>query len=100
MFSLNLVLIFVIRKQIDHKFPFKAKEDYILNMKKIIKMKKILFYSLIIYEIAFGLLAISNINQYKSITKHTLPELERDLVLNNKSELDKYEMLFSSDKIV
>lgn len=95
LFGMNLIFILMVRKQLDHKLPFKTKEDYIIKLKKINLMKKILFFSLIVYEVGFGLLAIKSLKQYRLMIQKTLPELESDLIITNKLDLDKYEKLFS-----
>lgn len=95
MFGMNLILIFIIRRQLDHVFPYKAKEEHIIKLKKIYQMKRILFYSLLVYEIGFGLLAIKNYHQYRMMIMQTLPKFESDLIVSNKLNLEKYEKLFS-----
>lgn len=100
MFFMNLFFIILVRRQLKYKFPFKANEDFVRKMKKIVRMKKILFFTLIIYEIGFGLLVIKNYQQYQLISKQILPQLEGDIVISYKLDLDKYTNLFSFDKII
>jgi hypothetical protein len=84
----------MIRRQLNYKIPYKAKDYFINKMKKLNRIRKILFYSLIIYEIGFGLLAINNYRQYEIMKKQIIPEFEKDLITINKSELEKYENCF------
>lgn len=94
LFGMNLFLLRMIRIQLNYKIPYKAKDYFINKMKKLNRIRKILFYSLIIYEIGFGLLAINNYRQYEIMKKQIIPEFEKDLITINKPELEKYENCF------
>jgi len=96
LFGMNLMFIYMIRGQLSYNLPYKAKEEYIVKFKKITQIKKILFYSLLVYQIGFGLLAIKSYKQYHIMIQHTIPELEKDIIMNNKYDFDKYEKLFSA----
>lgn len=99
LFGMNLFLLTIIGKQLNYKFPYMANKEYITKMKKLLILKRIIFYSLIIYEIGFCYLAVKNYKQHQIMRDIKIHELEKKLIANNKHELEEYgEFFFSKHK--
>jgi hypothetical protein len=87
LFGTNLFFIASVKKKLNYKIPYKASEEFVLRLKKLSQIRKILFFSLILYEAVFGLLVYQNYKNFNYLKSDVIYKLQDEV--ENKYIEDK-----------
>jgi hypothetical protein len=80
LFILNILFIRKINKNLKREIPFKLEKHIRDKFIKYRMLNKFLFFSLGIYQIAFGLLILFQFKEIKNLTNVILPSLEKNII--------------------